>query len=103
MEINSISNDSLRNEVKNALSSKQHAEHWPSKESRLSDEDCQLIRITEVTKLTTLSKSTVALWVAQGRFPKPINLSPTVKVWRISDIDKWINEHFLNLQEINSN
>ncbi len=54
--------------------------------------DDQMLRINDVVKLTTLSKSCINLWVAQGRFPKPITLSKTVKLWPIGSIRKWINE-----------
>ena len=53
----------------------------------------QLLRIQEVANFTSLAKSTINLWVSQGKFPKPLSLSPTVKVWRQSDIDTWINSH----------
>jgi predicted DNA-binding transcriptional regulator AlpA len=49
----------------------------------------QLLRINEVSLLTTLSKSSINLWVAQDRFPKPLNLSKTLKVWRLRDIREW--------------
>jgi prophage regulatory protein len=51
----------------------------------------QLNRIKEVSKLTTLGKSTIWLWVAQGKFPKPISLGPTIKVWRSKDIKEWLD------------
>lgn len=51
--------------------------------------DDQLLRINEVSKLTTLSKSSINLWTAQNRFPRPICLSKTVKVWRLGDVRKW--------------
>jgi prophage regulatory protein len=51
-----------------------------------------MLRIQEVALNTTLSKSCINLWVAQGRFPKPMTLSPTVKVWRASDIAEWIDQ-----------
>jgi predicted DNA-binding transcriptional regulator AlpA len=54
--------------------------------------DDQLLRIKDVAKLTTLSKSCINLWVAQGRFVPPIILSPTVKVWKLQDVSDWI-EH----------
>lgn len=54
----------------------------------------QLLRINDVVALTTLSKSCVNLWVAQGRFPKPIALSSTLKVWRSSDLSDWIDSQF---------
>jgi prophage regulatory protein len=50
----------------------------------------QLLRITEVSRLTSLAKSTINLWVAQGKFPKPITLSPTIKVWRNQSLSGWI-------------
>jgi prophage regulatory protein len=58
----------------------------------LTVSDDQMLRINDVVKLTTLSKSCINLWVAQGRFPKPITLSKTVKLWSIGSIRKWINE-----------
>ena len=50
----------------------------------------QLIRIDRVSAITTLAKSSINLWVAQSKFPKPIILSPTVKVWKLLDIVNWI-------------
>ena len=50
----------------------------------------RLFRISDVSAITSLAKSTIWLWVAQDRFPKPLSLSPTVKVWRKADIDAWI-------------
>jgi prophage regulatory protein len=51
----------------------------------------QLLRIQDVVAMTTLSKSCINLWVAQGRFPKPLAISATVKVWRLSQIIDWLN------------
>ena len=51
----------------------------------------QLLRITEVSHFTSLAKSTINLWVAQGKFPKPIALSPTIKVWKRQQISDWID------------
>jgi prophage regulatory protein len=53
----------------------------------------KLLRIREVCDLTSLAKSTIWLWVSQDRFPKPISLSPSIKVWRQSDIDSWVDAH----------
>ena len=52
----------------------------------------QLLRIQGVSAVTTLSKSCINLWVAQGKFPRPLVLSPTIKVWRASDILSWLEE-----------
>jgi prophage regulatory protein len=50
----------------------------------------QLLRINEVSELTSLAKSTINLWVSLGKFPKPITLSPTIKVWKASQLNDWI-------------
>ena len=60
---------------------------------------CQLIRIEEVSAITTLAKSSINLWVAQSKFPKPITLSATVKVWKLEDISNWINARGVGLNE----
>jgi len=51
----------------------------------------QLLRIAEVSRVTTLAKSTINLWVAQGKFPKPVTLSPTIKVWKGQQINDWVD------------
>jgi prophage regulatory protein len=56
----------------------------------------QLIRIDEVSAITTLAKSSINLWVTQSRFPKPIVLSPTVKVWKLQDVNDWIEHQKLS-------
>ena len=58
----------------------------------------RLLRLPEVSKLTSLGKSTINLWVSQGRFPAPIPLSPTIKVWRLSDVEHWIDASFATQQ-----
>ena len=60
--------------------------------TKASIPDDQLLRIQDVAALTTLSKSCINLWVAQGRFPKPITLSKTVKLWSMRNIRKWLHE-----------
>jgi prophage regulatory protein len=99
MDINLISIDSLQNDVKKALENKQDVEHWSANESKHTEDACQLLRISDVKKLTTLSKSTIALWVAQQKFPKPLTLSATVKVWRLSDITQWIDDHSKSMND----
>lgn len=54
----------------------------------------KLLRISDVCIKTTLGKSTIWLKVAQGVFPKPAKLSSSICVWKESDIDCWINNHF---------
>jgi predicted DNA-binding transcriptional regulator AlpA len=53
-----------------------------------------LLRIADVSAKTTLAKSTIWLKLAQGKFPKPAKISPSINVWRASDIDAWIEQKF---------
>jgi prophage regulatory protein len=53
----------------------------------------QYIRIDEVSALTTLAKSSINLWVSQGKFLAPITLSPTVKIWKLQDVIDWVESH----------
>jgi predicted DNA-binding transcriptional regulator AlpA len=61
--------------------------------------DEQLLRIDDLVKLTSLSKSCINLWVSQGRFPKPAVLSPTVRVWQMAQIRRWLDGFMLNTRE----
>ena len=60
----------------------------------------QLLRIKEVSNLTSIAKSTINLWVVQGKFPKPISLSPTIKVWRFQQLLDWIEKQTNVEQEV---
>lgn len=48
------------------------------------------LRIQDVCNLTSLAKSTISLWVLQKKFPQPIKLSSTIKVWMEKDILNWL-------------
>jgi prophage regulatory protein len=37
-----------------------------------------------------VSRSSIYLWMRQGRFPKPISLGPRAIGWVEADIDAWI-------------
>jgi predicted DNA-binding transcriptional regulator AlpA len=62
--------------------------------------DDQLLRIDDLVKLTTLSKSCINLWVAQGRFPKPAVLSSTVRVWKMAQIRCWLDSFVVECEEV---
>jgi prophage regulatory protein len=49
----------------------------------------QFLRLPQVMEITGLAKSTVWLWVKEGRFPAPIKLSARVTVWQLSDVKAW--------------
>ena len=57
-------------------------------------EESKLLRLKDVSELTSLGKSTINLWVAQGKFPKPKALSITIKVWRMKDVIAWIDKQY---------
>jgi prophage regulatory protein len=52
--------------------------------------DDKLLRLPDVMKRTGLARSTVWKWVADGKLPKPIKLSPRVSVWKESEISRFI-------------
>lgn len=54
----------------------------------------KLIRIPRVMELVGIKKSTVWLWVKQGKLPQPKKLSSRVTVWRESEIIDYIEKSF---------
>ena len=52
--------------------------------------DNQLLNIDSVAQLTTLGKSTIRLWAAEEKFPKPLLLGSSKRVWRLKDINEFI-------------
>jgi predicted DNA-binding transcriptional regulator AlpA len=51
-----------------------------------------LLRIEQVSQITSLSKSCIRLWVAKGLFPRPLNLSRTLKPFVGEEIRQWIRD-----------
>ena len=54
------------------------------------------LRIKDVMKKTGIAKSTIWLWVSEGKFPKPIKLSPRITVWDEISIEQWKKEKNLS-------
>ena len=52
--------------------------------------DFQLLRLKDVIKITTLSKSTIYRRMSLGLFPKNIT-SGGIALWRNKDITSWIS------------
>ena len=50
----------------------------------------RLIRIREVLSRTGLGRSTIYVYVSQGRFPSPVRLGDRAVGWVSSEIDDWI-------------
>lgn len=52
----------------------------------------RFLRINEITEILGVSKSTIWSWLKQGKFVKPLKLSARVTVWKLSDINNFIEE-----------
>lgn len=52
----------------------------------------KLIKIGEVSSLTTISKSHIYTLARQGKFPKARKLGVNTSVWLESEVLGWINE-----------
>jgi prophage regulatory protein len=55
-----------------------------------ASEKGQLIDMKRVTEMTTLSRTTLWRMVRQGRFPRPIKISPNRVAWREYDVVDWV-------------
>lgn len=52
----------------------------------------ELIRIGQVSELTTISKSHIHTLVREGKFPKSRKLGANTAVWLKSEVVQWIND-----------
>lgn len=50
------------------------------------------LRIVDVMKKTGIAKSTIWLWVGEGKFPKPIKLSPRITIWEEEKVNNGMKE-----------
>lgn len=54
----------------------------------------QLIRVSEVAEILSVSKATIWNWLhSKPDFPKPEKLSNQITVWKLSDINNYIDTH----------
>lgn len=51
----------------------------------------RLIRLKEVQHRVGLGRSTIYRWMAEGKFPKPVQLGGYAVAWAEADIDEWIS------------
>ena len=52
----------------------------------------RLLRVRQVLQLVPVGKSCWYQGVSTGRYPKPVNLGPRCKAWRLSDIMRLIEQ-----------
>ena len=55
----------------------------------------KLLRLRDVIKMTSLTKTTIYNYMAEGKFPKNIHLGPKISVWIEREIQEWINSQIL--------
>ncbi|MBD3667350.1 MAG: AlpA family transcriptional regulator [Kangiella sp.] len=48
------------------------------------------IRLNEVLKLTTLSRSSIYRYISEGGFPKQIKIGKRTVVWKRSEVESWL-------------
>jgi prophage regulatory protein len=66
--------------------------HIDRARSALVAETSIFIRMTSVTRLTGLGRSTIYRLVAQRRFPSPVRLTSHAVAWRLADVERWSEE-----------
>lgn len=50
-----------------------------------------LLRLDAVKARTGLSRSDVYRRIAEGSFPRPVNLSKRMAAWPASEVDAWVS------------
>lgn len=56
----------------------------------------EMWRLTEVRKCVPLSKPTIYRLIAEGRFPRPVGLTPGTSAWLASEVREWLEERITN-------
>lgn len=51
-----------------------------------------ILRLPKVKERTGLSRSSIYLYISEGRFPEPISLGARAVGWIESDIDQWLKQ-----------
>ena len=49
-----------------------------------------ILRLPEVRRSTGLSRSTIYLRIAEGRFPKPVSLGGRAVGWLEAEVPEWL-------------
>ena len=50
----------------------------------------QFFENSKSNEKTGIAKSTIWLWVSEGKFPKPIKLSSRITIWEEEKVDNWM-------------
>jgi len=52
----------------------------------------RMLRAKQVAELLGVHIITIYKWVKKERFPPAVQISPTVKAWRATDVARWLEE-----------
>lgn len=52
----------------------------------------RFVRMPEAEKISGKSRSTIYRGIEDGSFPKPVKIGQRAIGWRISDLEKWMND-----------
>ena len=52
----------------------------------------RLIRLPEVRHRVGLGRSTIYRWMAEGKFPKPVQLGGYAVAWAEDEVEAWISD-----------
>lgn len=52
----------------------------------------QLVRLSEVSDVTTLSKASIYRLLKGGRFPTPVRIGERRVAWKLSDVMSWVEQ-----------
>ena len=52
------------------------------------------LRITDVSKVTTMSQSHIYALQAKGQFPRSRRIASKVSVWRAEDVQEWMEQEW---------
>ena len=58
----------------------------------LLDKGAQFMRRTEIEQVLRIGRSTIYGLMSQGKFPKPVRISPRSVAWRVSDIEEYLEK-----------
>jgi prophage regulatory protein len=67
-------------------------EVYVMQETPIESENPRFLRLNQVVEKTGVSRSTVYLYLNQGRFPKPVHVSERLVAWVESEVDAWMKE-----------
>ena len=62
----------------------------------------RFLRRPEVTARTGLSRSTIKVRLAEGRFPRPVSLGSRAVGWIEAEVDEWIRERIAESRDTES-